>query len=67
MTSAVPGNSGALAVPLITAHGCVGVLAAEIKQNRSSTELMPLAKIIAAQFAALMAPSDVPAQRTAQA
>jgi len=67
MTSAVPGHSGALAVPLVTAHGCVGVLAAEIKQNRSSTELMPLAKIIAAQFAALMAPSETTAQRTAQA
>ena len=67
MTSAVPGNSSALAVPLVTANGCVGVLAAEIKQNRSSSELMPLAKIIAAQFAALMSPGEVPAQRTAQA
>jgi len=67
MTSAVPGNSSALAVPLVTSNGCVGVLAAEIKQNRSSSELMPIAKIIAAQFAALMAPSEVTAQRTAQA
>ena len=67
MTSAVPGSSGALAVPLVTANGCVGVLAAEIKQNRSSNELMPLAKIIAAQFAALIAPSEVAAQRSAQA
>lgn len=66
MTSAVPGNSGALAVPLVTSTGCIGVLAAEIKQNRTASELMPLAKIIAAQFAALVAP-DVPAQRTAQA
>jgi hypothetical protein len=67
MTSSVPGNSGALAIPLVTATGCVGVLAAEIKQNRSGSELMPVAKIIAAQFAALMTPADAAAPRSAQA
>jgi hypothetical protein len=67
ITSQVPGHAGALAVPLITANGCVGVFAAEIKQNRSGSELMPLAKIIAAQFAALMAPGEAVTARTAQA
>lgn len=67
ITSQVPGHAGALAVPLITANGCVGVFAAEIKQNRSGSELMPLAKIIAAQFAALMTPGEAVTARTAQA
>ena len=67
MTSAVPGHSGALAVPIMTASGCIGVLAAETRQTRSGSELIPLAKIIAAQFAALIAPGEPAAQRTAQA
>ena len=51
-------SSSALAVPLLTASGCVGVLAAEIKTDRPASELLPVARIIAAQFAALIAPTE---------
>jgi hypothetical protein len=34
------------------------VLAAEVKQDRPASELLPLARIIAAQFAALIAPTE---------
>jgi hypothetical protein len=59
----VPGSSpaepGALAVPLITPSGCVGVLAAETRANRNGQDLLPLARIIAAQLASIVAPVDV--------
>jgi hypothetical protein len=58
MSSAAPGSPGALAVPLLTASGCVGVLAAEVKPEKPAGELMPVARIIAAQFAALIAPAE---------
>jgi hypothetical protein len=58
MTATTPGAPAALAVPLLTASGCVGVLAAEVKQDRPASELLPLARIIAAQFAALIAPTE---------
>ena len=61
MSGTGPGAPAALAVPLLTASGCVGVLAAEVKdvtQDRPATEMLPLARIIAAQFAALIAPTE---------
>ncbi len=58
MNGASPGAPAALAVPLLTASGCVGVLAAEVKQDKPASELLPLARIIAAQFAALIAPTE---------
>jgi len=58
MNSSGPGAPSALAVPLLTASGCVGVLAAEVKQDKPASELLPLARIIAAQFAALIAPTE---------
>jgi hypothetical protein len=58
MSGAAPGTPSALAVPLLTASGCVGVLAAEVKQEKPAGELMPVARIIAAQFAALIAPTE---------
>ena len=58
MNSTSPGAPSALAVPLLTASGCVGVLAAEVKQDKPASELLPLARIIAAQFAALIAPTE---------
>lgn len=58
MSSSAPGAPSALAVPLLTASGCVGVLAAEVKQDKPASELLPLARIIAAQFAALIAPTE---------
>lgn len=48
--------SGAIAVPLIAASGCVGVLAAEVNRQRPSQETVDVARIIAAQLAMLVAP-----------
>jgi hypothetical protein len=71
-----PADPGAVAVPLITPSGCVGVLAAETRPNRNGQDLLPLARIIAAQFSSIVAPTEtgvLPAQsppieaRTAQA
>jgi hypothetical protein len=58
MSGTSPGTPSALAVPLLTSSGCVGVLAAEVKQEKPAGELMPVARIIAAQFAALIAPTE---------
>ena len=60
-------DAGAIAVPLITATGCVGVLAAEIRQSRPHPDLLPLARIVAAQFSTLVAPTDTPVKKTVQA
>jgi GAF domain-containing protein len=58
MAGSGAGASSALAVPLLTASGCVGVLAAETTTDRPAGELLPVARIIAAQFAALIAPAE---------
>jgi|SRR5579862_2678847 len=50
------GASGAVAVPLITANGCVGVLSAEIKRGRPGKDTVAVSKMIAAQLSALVAP-----------
>jgi hypothetical protein len=51
-------TAGAIAVPLITASGCTGVLAAEVRDGRqASQETLAMARIIAAQFSAIIAPS----------
>lgn len=47
---------GALAVPLIGTSGCVGVLAAEVTSASNSTATLPLARLIAAQLAAVISP-----------
>ncbi len=67
MSSATPGASGAIAAPLITASGCVGVLAAEIRQNRPGADVLPVASIIAAQLAALVVPGETAGQQIAEA
>jgi len=64
---ATSGEAGAIAVPLMTATGCVGVLAAEIRQSRPHPDLLPMAKIVAAQFSTLVSPVDDGVQKTAQA
>ena len=66
MSSTTPGASGAIAAPLITSSGCVGVLAAEIRQNRPGSDVLPIASIIAAQLAALVVPGETEAQQAAQ-
>jgi len=55
VNGAAPAAPGAIAVPLVTATGCVGVLAAEVSRTRPDHETIAVARMIAAQFAALMA------------
>ncbi len=47
---------GALAVPLIGTSGCVGVLAAEVSAASNTGYTLPLARVIAAQLAAVISP-----------
>jgi GAF domain-containing protein len=57
-------SPGALAVPLMTSAGCIGVMAAEIRHGREASEsARALARIVAAQFATLvgLAPAQEPA------
>lgn len=50
-------SSGAIAVPLVGSSGCVGVMAAEIKNGGEQQEsLLAAATIIAAQLATLVGP-----------
>jgi hypothetical protein len=60
-------SAGALAVPLVTAHGCTGVLAAEVRDVRLGPDALALARIIAAQFATIIAPAEPSASRAAEA
>ena len=60
-------SAGALAVPLVTAHGCTGVLAAEVRNVRLGPDALALARIIAAQFATIIAPAEPSASRAAEA
>jgi hypothetical protein len=61
LDGAAPASPGALAVPLITASGCVGVLSAELGPGTASAAGVPMARIIAAQLSALVAPDTGPA------
>lgn len=61
------GEAGAIAVPLITSSGCVGVLAAETRHSHPSSDLLPVIKIVAAQLSALIVPQDLPVQKVARA
>jgi hypothetical protein len=58
MSGATPGASGAVAVPLVTGAGCIGVLAAETRLVKPPAEVVAIARIIAAQFSALVGPID---------
>jgi hypothetical protein len=62
---ASPSGAGALAVPLITATGCVGVLSAEVKAGRPAPGTVSVAQMIAAQFSALIAPGETIAKAQA--
>jgi hypothetical protein len=59
MTAVSFGSAGAIAVPLITAAGCTGVLAVETRDSKPASEMVAVARIIAAQFATLIAPEDL--------
>lgn len=50
-------DPAAIAIPLLTAGGCVGVMSAELRHNRPPADLLPLAKIIGAQFSTLIVPT----------
>lgn len=49
-------GSGALAVPLISTSGCVGVLAAEVSGSRATSHQVAVARLIAAQLSAVIRP-----------
>ena len=50
-------GQGALAVPLLSGSGCVGVLAAEVQGAKPGDARFALARIIAAQLSTLVAPA----------
>lgn len=60
-------DTAAIAVPLMSGSGCVGVLAAELRHSRPPADLMPVARIIGAQFSTLITPREQPTRRSAQA
>jgi hypothetical protein len=57
VNGAASSQPGAIAVPLVTPTGCVGVLAAEVNRQRPSPDTVEMARIIAAQLATLVAPA----------
>ena len=61
------GDTMAIAVPLISTGGCVGVMAAEIRHSRSQADVLALARIIAAQFAGIIGPADEGLSQVAEA
>ncbi len=61
------GASSAIAVPLITSDGCNGVLAAEVPGPRPADERVAVARILAAQLAAMLSPIEPPARKAAEA
>jgi hypothetical protein len=57
MNGAGIGAPGAVAVPLVTASGCTGVLSAETKESKPAPEAIAVARMLAAQFAVLISPA----------
>lgn len=58
MTGLRDGKCSAVAVPLITADGCNGVLSAEVPGANPAAECVAMARIIAAQFSTIIAPVE---------
>jgi hypothetical protein len=50
----------------MTGSGCVGVLAAELRHNRPPADLMPVARILGAQFSTLITPPNRPFEEAAR-
>src|SRR5688500_19679797 len=50
------GTFGALAVPLISTNGCVGVLSAEVSGSRANGHQVSVARLIAAQLSSVIRP-----------
>jgi hypothetical protein len=61
-----PGATGAIAVPLVGSAGCIGVLAAEVLDASPGEDVLSVARIIAAQFAAVSAPAGAGSAEAAQ-
>jgi len=59
-------GSGAIAVPLITSGGCIGVLAAEVRDAEPADDVLAIARMIGAQFAAVSAPPEPETARAVQ-
>ena len=66
MTGASTTDPAALAIPLLTGGGCVGIMAVELRHNRPHADLLPVARILSAQFSTLMTPAEDVAQRIAK-
>lgn len=62
-----PGTTSAIAVPLVTAGGCNGVLAAEVYETKPSADFIALSRLIAAQFATMINPCETTAAHAAEA
>ena len=58
MTGASTTDPAALAIPLLTGGGCVGIMAVELRHNRPHADLLPVARILSAQFSTLMTPAE---------
>ncbi len=58
---------GAIAVPLLTASGCVGVLAAEVQGAKPGDTRFAVARMIAAQLATLVGPGSSAPSKSAGA
>jgi hypothetical protein len=61
MKSTERGGTGAVAVPLITSSGGVGVLSAEIRSATPDDQMLAIARIVAAQLSSVVAPAEAPA------
>jgi hypothetical protein len=62
------GATNAIAVPLITSTGCIGVLAAEVTQPLGGNDRLAVARIFAAQLATIVTPvTGAAIEQTAQA
>jgi hypothetical protein len=59
-------GQGALAVPLITASGCVGVLAAEVQGAKPGDTRFAVARMIAAQLSTIVGPGSSTVSNVAQ-
>jgi len=51
-----PQSPGALAVPLVSTTGCIGVLSAEVTGARATSHHVAIARLIAAQLSAVIRP-----------
>ena len=58
MNGASMTDAAALAIPLLTGGGCVGVMAFELRHNRPHADLLSVARILGAQFSTLIAPTE---------